>query len=528
MAPTPLNPSSDTPMPSPTLFNWLTHRSSGVLMHPTSLPGPQGCGVLDGAIDDWLSFLADAGIRNWQTCPLGPTGFGDSPYQCFSVFAGNPYLIDLEPLQAAGLLQPADLSTLNNLPQDRVDFGQLYLHKWPLLFKAHAAWKTMASGLPYGDFAQFRQQQAHWLEAYALFMAIKDWQQGRPWWDWPEGLRFHERAKKAKLPENVKQRAEAYAFCQYLFFGQWQIVRQKARSKGIEIIGDAPIFVAADSADVWSHPELFQLDQQTGRPEYVAGVPPDYFAEDGQLWGNPLYRWENHAKDDFAWWLSRLHGNFQLCDILRIDHFRAFDTYWSIPADAPTAQTGQWREGPGLAFFEAVLRSMPQARLIAEDLGELLPSVHTLRHASGLPGMAILQFAFGGDATNTYLPHNLQANCVLYPGTHDNDTSQGWYQSAPESVRDHVRRYLRIQGDEIGWDFVRTAYESVCNLAILPLQDLLSLDSSARFNTPGQPAGNWQWRFKADQLADLHRSSADYLHALGALYGRLPEANDAV
>ncbi|MBS1156758.1 MAG: malQ [Proteobacteria bacterium] len=509
------------PKPVTPLFNWLDQRDAGILLHPTSLPGTQGVGVLDGAVDDWFAFLSDASIRYWQVCPLGPTGYGDSPYQCFSTFAGNPYLIDLAALQKLGLLGQADLAPLAQLPQDHVDFGALYKTKWPILFKTFETFvATPDIALPYGDFEQFKQQHQFWLEPYTLFLAIKDLRHGQPWWEWPEELRFYSRARSAKLPESVQTCAQAHTFFQYLFFGQWQAVRERAQEKGISIIGDAPIFVAPDSADVWSQPELFQLDQKTGRPLCVAGVPPDYFAAEGQLWGNPLYAWEKHAETGFAWWLARLRANFLLCDVVRIDHFRAFDTYWSIPANAPTAQTGQWRHGPGLAFFEAIAQSIPDAKLIAEDLGELLPSVHTLRHATGLPGMAILQFAFGGNASNSYLPHNLHANSVIYPGTHDNDTTQGWYRSAPEAVRDHVRRYLHVSGHDIHWDFIRAAYASVCNLAVFPLQDLLGLDSAARFNVPGQAAGNWQWRYSAEQLSSLHHLSAAYLREQGVLFGR--------
>lgn len=502
------------------LFNWLDHRAAGVLLHPTSLPGKQGIGVLDGAVTDWLDFLATAGICYWQVCPLGPTGFGDSPYQCFSAFAGNPYLIDLEVLHQYGLLDKADITSLAQLPQDGVDFGALYAAKWPVLFKAYAAFSKTKPALPWGDFAAFKQKHSHWLDAYSLFMAIKDSRHGQPWYDWPEELRFYQRAQVNGVSAAISKQADAYAFCQYLFFGQWQAVREQAKARGIEIIGDAPIFVAADSADVWAHPELFQIDPQTGRPTSVAGVPPDYFSADGQLWGNPLYNWAKHAQDGFDWWLSRLRANFELCDVLRIDHFRAFDTYWSIPADAPTARTGEWLPGPGLAFFESIHNLLPDARLIAEDLGDLLPSVHELRHASGLPGMAILQFAFGGDANNSYLPHNHSANSVVYPGTHDNDTSTGWYAGTDERTRDHVRRYLRVDGKDVAWDFIRAAYQSVSNLAIIPLQDLLILDSSARFNTPGIAAGNWQWRYRAEQLATLQQHGAASLRELGTLYGR--------
>ena len=512
---------SNTPIP---LFSWMSRRSSGVLLHPTGFPGSQGIGVLNSAVDDWLELLAAAGIRYWQVCPLGPTGYGDSPYQCFSAFAGNPYLIDLKALVRAELLSDGDLAPLEELPRDRIDFGWLYVTKWPALFRAFSNFKAKPSRpLPYGDFELFRAEHKDWLEPFSLFQALKDHHHPKPWWEWPENVRFFSKARKSELSSDLLARAEAHAFFQYLFFGQWREVRQKAARLGIEIIGDAPIFVARDSADVWSNPSLFQIDQTTGQPIFVAGVPPDYFSADGQLWGNPLYAWEAHAANGYSWWLSRLRMNFEVCDVLRIDHFRAFDTYWSIPAIAKTAKTGSWQPGPGLAFFEAVKAAMPDARLIAEDLGELMPSVLDLREATGLPGMAILQFAFGGEADNAYLPHNQRANSVVYPGTHDNDTTLGWYRSADEKTRDHVRRYFRISGTEAGWDFVRAAYASVAGLAIISLPDLLSLGAEARFNTPGVAAGNWQWRYRAEQLSTLREQSSGYLYELGALYGRLPE-----
>jgi 4-alpha-glucanotransferase len=480
--------------------------------------------VLNSAVDDWLELLAAAGIRYWQVCPLGPTGYGDSPYQCFSAFAGNPYLIDLKALVRAELLSDGDLAPLEELPRDRIDFGWLYVTKWPALFRAFSNFKAKPSRpLPYGDFESFRAEHKDWLEPFSLFQALKDHHHPKPWWEWPENVRFFSNARKSELSADLLARAEAHAFFQYLFFGQWREVRQKAARLGIEIIGDAPIFVARDSADVWANPSLFQIDQTTGQPIFVAGVPPDYFSADGQLWGNPLYAWEAHAANGYSWWLSRLRMNFEVCDVLRIDHFRAFDTYWSIPAIAKTAKTGSWQPGPGLAFFEAVKTAMPDARRIAEDLGELMPSVIELREATGLPGMAILQFAFGGEADNAYLPHNQRANSVVYPGTHDNDTTLGWYRSADEKTRDHVRRYFRVSGSEAGWDFVRSAYASVAGLAIISLPDLLSLGADARFNTPGVAAGNWQWRYRAEQLAALRTQSAGYLYELGALYGRLLE-----
>ena len=523
--PTPRSEANDASIPaapaSAPLFHWLTDRAAGVLLHPTSLPSPGGVGVFDHAALALLDFLAQAGFRAWQLCPLGPTGYGDSPYQCFSSFAGNPYLIDPAALVDAGLLTSLQLDPLRALDQQRVDFGALFQLKLPLLFAAHAAWRRDPTrALPYGDFAEFRAKHASWLGGFSLFSAIKEHFRGQPWWDWPVELRSLAGAKKSALAGRLAPRAEAYEFVQYLFFGQWAAIRARAAALGITVIGDVPIFAALDSADVWSDPSLFQLDPATLRPTAVAGVPPDYFSADGQLWGNPLYDWPAHAADGYAWWLDRLRVNFELYDVIRIDHFRGFDTYWSIPAGAPNARTGKWREGPGLAFFQALHAALPQARLIAEDLGDLLPSVLELREATGLPGMAILQFAFGGDADNLYLPHNHRANSVVYPGTHDNDTALGWYASLDERTRDHARRYLRISGREIGWDFVRAAYASVGNLAIIPLQDLLSLGSEARLNRPGTAQGNWTWRYQPEQLRALREGASTYLRELAELYGR--------
>lgn len=490
-------------------------------MHPTSLPNDQGIGVLNEAVDHFLDALKASGITNWQVCPLGPTGYGDSPYQCFSSFAGNPYLIDLKALVDAGLLVQHDLNELQALPREHVDYGWLYVTKWPVLFRAFATAKAAKfKKLPWGEFKAFRKAQSSWLDGYALFMALKDHYEGQPWWTWAREHRFLKRAQVAALPASVTDKAEAYAFFQYLFYGQWNRVRAAARQRGIQLIGDTPIFVARDSADVWSCPELFQIDQETGVPLAVAGVPPDYFSADGQLWGNPLYDWDRHAAEGYAWWLRRLKANFELCDIVRIDHFRAFDTYWSIPATATTAKTGEWKKGPGLGFFKAIKAALPDARLIAEDLGDLFESVRVLRDACGLPGMSILQFAFGGDATNLYLPDNLVANAVVYPGTHDNNTTLGWYAAASPKEQEHVRQYLKVDGREIGWDFIRAAYASVSRLAIIPLQDLMSLGASARFNTPGVAAGNWQWRYTAAQLAELQRTSSSYLRQLALIHGR--------
>jgi 4-alpha-glucanotransferase len=510
------------------LFHWLTHRAAGVLLHPTGLPGDQGIGTFEPApIERFLDFLAAGGLRYWQLCPLGPTGFGDSPYQCFSAFAGNPYLIDLFALVRLGLLTPADLAPLHFLEHERVDFGRLWQLKWLMIFRAHARFRELGRpALPYGDFAAFQREHATWLEPYAYFRALKDHYQGRPWWEWPAETRRYASAQQAALRTQLASAIEAHAFSQYLFFGQWAHVRAAAAQRGIQIVGDLPIFVARDSADTWAAPQLFEIDEATGRPLAVAGVPPDYFSADGQLWGNPLFRWDVHAADGYAWWLDRLRASFALADVVRIDHFRGFDEFWRVPADATSAKAGAWQPGPGLAFFRAVRATFPAAKIVAEDLGNIGPAVRALRDQTGLPGMVILQFAFGGKSDNLYLPHNQTPNCVVYPGTHDNDTSIGWYATADEKTRDHVRRYLRVPGTEIGWDFIRSAYASVGRLAMIPLQDILSLDSAGRFNTPGRAEGNWQWRYRARDLDRLCGETTRYLRELGELYGRTPPPRD--
>jgi 4-alpha-glucanotransferase len=505
------------------LFNWLSSRSAGVLLHPTSLPGSQGVGTLDNAAITFLDFLKAAGMAWWQVCPLGPTGFGDSPYQCFSAFAGNPYLIDLQDLVKAKFLSAGELAPLAKLDASAVDFGALYQAKWPLLRLAFDRYKR--AGYPIlgaESFTSFKAAQASWLEPYACFRALKDSFGGRAWWDWPAAARTYGKLQAA-LRASLADEIAAHQFYQYLFFTQWGRIRAEAAKRGIGIVGDIPIFVAADSADAWAEPGLFELGKD-GRPVAVAGVPPDYFSSDGQLWGNPLYRWDVHAADGYAWWKKRLAATFAVCDIVRIDHFRGFDAYWRIPLPAENAKTGKWMPGPGLDFFRKVKDAFPDAKIIAEDLGLLTPSVEELLERTGLPGMAVLQFAFGGDAKNPYLPHNLRHNSVIYPGTHDNDTAIGWYAQAGEPTRDHVRRYLRVSGKEVGWDFIRTAYSAVSRIAVIPMQDLLSLGSAARLNSPGIPQGNWRWRLAAGDIERLtFGGTAAYLAGLAELTGRIPE-----
>jgi len=521
------SPRAKAPTAALPLFNWLKERGAGVLLHPTALPGNQGCGVLDAHAVRLLDFLQAAGFQYWQVCPLGPTGYGDSPYQCYSAFAGNTHLVDLAPLVTAGLLRAADLSPLAALPADRVDFDGVAQHKPGLLRAAHAAFRAKPASLPYGDYAGFCAREKAWLDDYAFFRALKDHFNGRAWWEWPDEARDHARAITGPLRQRLADASEAYRFGQYLFFGQWAQLRAAARTRGIQIIGDLPIFVAGDSADAWANPQLFELDSKTFLPTAVAGVPPDYFSADGQLWGNPLYDWKAHRAQGYAWWCDRLRATFAMCDVVRIDHFRGFEAYWRIPWPAQTARKGEWIPGPGLDLFRTFQKAVPEARIIAEDLGVLTDGVHALRNATGLPGMLVLQFAWGGDATNLYLPHNASRNAVIYSGTHDNDTTLGWYRATSDYERDHVRRYLRVSGEDIAWDFIRLAYVSPARLAVVPLQDLFGLGSEGRFNTPGVPSGNWRWRYRAEALEKFFGGTTKYLQELGAMTDRLAKAKPA-
>ncbi len=503
------------------LYNWLNERTAGVLLHVSSLPSDTGIGNFGASAFRYIDFLNASGMSVWQICPLGPTGFGDSPYQCFSAFAGNPYFIDLQPLVSEGLITQDEYSQLSELPRDHVDYGAVYHSIWPLLRTAYGRFKASKKKqfLDYGNIAKFRKAQSHWLEDFALFVALKENFGGNCWLDWPDEYRDAASAKNKKLSVEIIDTANAHVFYQYLFYAQLAKLRAYAGSQGVEIMGDAPIFVALDSSDVWANPKLFQL-KKNGKPKAVAGVPPDYFSADGQLWGNPLYDWSVHEKTKFAWWIQRIKSNLEFYDIVRLDHFRGFESYWSVLSDETTARNGKWIPCPGLKLFEAIRKACPDAKLVAEDLGVITDEVNELRKVTGLPGMAVLQFAFGGEADNVYLPHNYDRNCVAYSGTHDNDTTIGWYQSLDDATQDHIRRYLNVSGDEIAWDFIRAAIESSAHLAVFPLQDLLSLGSEARLNTPGAPIGNWQWRYQPQQLEQLQNESSPYLREHLALYGR--------
>ncbi len=484
-------------------------RASGILLHPTSFPGPYGIGDLGAEAYRFVEFLQQTGQRLWQILPLTPTGYGDSPYAAFSAFAGNPLLISPDMLREQGLLEPEDLHGMPEFRPERVDFGPLIEWKMALLRRSYE--RCAAAGKPEfrSELARFEADQAGWLDDYALFMAVKAAHGGSTWSAWepdialrrPDGLS----AWRVKLQDDVRFQK----YIQYLFFSQWLALKQYAGARDVKIIGDIPIFVAYDSADVWAHPELFCLDAQ-GHTTVVAGVPPDYFSATGQYWGNPLYRWDVLAATGYAWWIERFRAVFRLYDLVRLDHFRGFAAYWEVPANAEqTAAHGHWVPGPGVPFFQAVQAALGDQPIIAEDLGVITPDVVEIRAAMGFPGMRVLQFAFGAfetDATDPYLPHNFDRNTVVYTGTHDNDTTAGWYRTASAQEQTNVRHYLdlpagdQISGPLIADKLVRLAFSSVANTAIVPLQDLLGAGSAARMNWPGKAEGNWNWRYAAGSL----------------------------
>jgi 4-alpha-glucanotransferase len=502
------------------LFNWLRDRAAGVLLHPTSLPGSTGIGTFGREARHFIDFMVEAGLKYWQVCPLGPTGMGDSPYQCFSAFAGNPYFIDLETLVAQHYLEDSDLAELRRLPAERVDYGAQWILRRPILKKAYSTFIANASSAEKSSFAEFKRDQKDWLDAYTRFTALKRKYDESSWQFWPAGPtgpRFYSKARKSATKAELAEEIDAQAWFQFQFFSQWLELKSYANARGIQIFGDIPIFVAMDSSDVWTHPALFKLDDDL-RPLAVAGVPPDYFAAEGQLWGNPLYDWDRHHATNYEWWLSRLRASFKLFDVVRIDHFRGFDEYCEIPANAVNATVYKWVKGPGLALFEAIQKEFPDAKLVAEDLGIITDSVRALVEATGVPGMKVLQFGFEG--ATEYLPHNLIPNSVLYPGTHDNDTAWGWFSKQSEPVKDFFRQYLRVPGDAVPWDMLRAGYASSSCLFIVPMQDFLNLGTEARLNMPGQPSGNWQWRFTREQLDQLWGESAGYLRLLAKLYER--------
>lgn len=493
------------------------------MLHPTSLPSLHGIGCFDEAAYRWVDFLADTKQRLWQVLPLGPTGYGDSPYQSFSTFAGNPYLISLPALVEDGLLDEANLTdsvgftAASRSGVDLIDYGSIYSWKLPLLNSVSNQFTKRATVEQQNQFEQFCQENADWLDDYALFMALKNAHNGLPWNQWSMELRSRQPNAIAKATEEQSLAIQSQKLSQWLFYSQWSRLKSYANERGIQIIGDIPIFVAMDSADAWSNPDEFFMDAQY-QPTVVAGVPPDYFSETGQLWGNPLYRWDTMAENGYQWWLKRIKAALKLYDQVRIDHFRGFAGYWEVPAGEETAINGRWVDGPGVDLFETIERELGNLPIIAEDLGEITPDVIELRDRFNLPGMKVLQFAFGGDPTQAFLPHNYTRNFVVYSGTHDNDTSRGWYDNgATDAERDFFRRYLHTDGSDPAWTLISTALSSVADMAIVPLQDVLGLGSEARMNLPGRAEGNWMWRYQEGQLDGMTR---DRLRSLTEIYGR--------
>lgn len=503
-------------------------RKSGILAHPISFPSKYGIGDLGEYCTKFIDFLEKGSQKLWQIMPLGHTGFGDSPYQSFSTFAGNPLMISPDVLNKDGLLSDEDIAYVPNFAEDKIEYGKVIDYKYILYRRAFSNFKENK------EYKEFCAKNRYWLDDYALFMAckyyfidqrkntyeskeykayyklaektmsldsIKDCFYGGCWNSFPPALRDRKPEAIKEYSEMLSSEIDFYKFLQFEFYSQWHYIKKYAEEKEIEIIGDIPIFVASDSSDTWANRELFHINTK-GFSTQVAGVPPDYFSEFGQLWGNPLYNWANHKKENYAWWVKRVENIMELVDIVRIDHFRAFESYWSIPADAETAVEGKWKKGPKTEVFEAVYKALGDVNIIAEDLGDLNPEVIELRNELGFPGMKILQFAFDS-CKNAYLPHNYESdNYIVYTGTHDNETTVGWYNGTNEKVRDYVRRILNVSGESINWDLIRYAMSSNAKYAIFPVQDLMGLDNSARMNTPGVGEGNWQFRFKECMLND--------------------------
>ena len=489
-------------------------RSGGILLHPTSFPGPYGIGDLGAEAFRFVDFLQQTGQRLWQILPLAPTGYGDSPYAAFSAFAGNALLISPDILHSQALLSETDLADKPDFPNDRVDFGRVIDWKMALLQRSYARFKERAGNHGKARLADFEKENAAWLEDYALFMAAKSAHGGVSWNHWDEGLALRRPEALVGWREKLSEPIAFQKYIQFLFFQQWLNLKQYANERGIQIVGDIPIFVAYDSADVWQHPDLFYLDEH-GNPTVIAGVPPDYFSPTGQRWGNPLYRWEVMGRDNYAWWVERFKAIYRLVDIVRLDHFRGFEAYWEVPAHEETAINGKWVKGPGLNFFQSIYQTLGEKPIIAEDLGVITPEVVGMRLGAGLWGMRVLQFAFGAfetDATDPYLPHNFVPETVVYTGTHDNDTTASWFETASDREKASVLAYLdsdllqNITPPQVAWKMVRLAWASVAGMAIVPLQDLLGLGTEGRMNLPGQAGGNWGWRYQPGALSEELRT----------------------
>ncbi|MGD9562304.1 MAG: 4-alpha-glucanotransferase [Pyrinomonadaceae bacterium] len=509
-------------------------RTSGILLHPTSLPGEFGIGDLGPEAYSFVEFLKNAGQSRWQILPLGPTGYGDSPYQCFSAFAGNTLLISPEKLVEDGVLTSTQAADHPIFPADRVDYGAVFEWKTRILLRAFDDVQRKAPAKMLENFDAFQHENGWWLDEYALYRAIKANSTGAAWYEWPDDLKRRDPKALEDAWIGLSEDIRREKFYQFLFFQQWELLKNHANELGIQIIGDMPIFVALDSADVWCNQDKFKLNPD-GSPRVVAGVPPDFFSKTGQLWGNPIYDWEAMRADGFGWWTARFASGLRQTDIIRADHFRGFCSSWEVPGADKTAENGSWVDVPGRELFSAVQARLGPLPVIAEDLGVITPDVDALRDEFDFPGMRILQFGFGGDAANLHLPHNYLSNCVAYTGTHDNDTTAGWWRSLPRassagakpdqerSVRDHCLSYLNTEGSEINWDLIRGVWASVADTAIAPLQDVLGIGSSGRMNLPASADGNWSWRFSK---GDLDEAKTERLRGLTELYGRVKNPSE--
>lgn len=493
-------------------------RLSGILAHPTSFPSPYGIGDLGQGAYDFIDFLEATGQHLWQVLPLGPTGFGDSPYQGFSAFAGQPLIISPEKLLEMKLLTEKDLEDMPEWDPRKVDYGPVIEFKTGLLRLAFHAFHHTPDKTLLEEFEHFCDEESGWLDDYSLFMAGKDAHEGKSWLEWEDDLMFPTSSVRKEWKEQLGEELLYYQFVQFIFQKQWQELREYAHEHEVEIIGDIPIFVSLDSCDVWANKKLFQLDTK-GYPTCVAGVPPDYFSATGQLWGNPLYDWDYHKSTGYRWWIERIRRQLTMVDYLRIDHFRGFEAYWAVPAGEETAVNGTWIKGPCEDLFLAIQKALGKdIPIFAEDLGVITPEVEQLRDMFEFPGMKVLQFGFGDMDDRNYVPHfYTTTNCICYTGTHDNDTTMGWYEEQPEMIKDRIRRYGNTDGNRVSLDFIRFCMGSIARYAIFPIQDLLVLGSEARMNTPGVAAGNWSFRFEKEDLTEERKK---WLAATTQLYNR--------
>lgn len=492
-------------------------RKSGILLPISSIPAKYGVGTFSKQAYEFVDFLVEAGQKLWQILPLGPTSYGDSPYQSFSTFAGNPYFIDLEQLMELGYISKEDCEGVNfGTNPEYVDYGQMYANRFPILRRAYDA--ALSKGLQQEEgYRKFMEENAYWITDYALYMAVKASFDNICWTEWDEDIRLRKPEAVQAYTEKYTYEMGFYYFQQYMFHIQWKELKEYANDNGIEIVGDIPIYVAFDSADTWANPELFQLNEDN-LPIGVAGCPPDAFSETGQLWGNPLYKWEYHKETNFAWWMKRIAHCYEMYDIVRIDHFRGFDEYWFVPYGDETAQNGKWLQGPGIALFETMKEVLGEKKVIAEDLGFLTESVLELVENTGFPGMKVLQFAFSGGSDNAYLPHNHKKNSIVYTGTHDNETTVGWYWNLDEHTRKRVKDYFDITDEtKVNWTFIRAALSSVADTVVIPMQDYLGLGNEARINTPSTLGSNWEWRMKEDACTS---ELAEKIKKLMKVYGR--------